>query len=117
MELSWTDKSFLGLLLISIILCFMSLRKKHTRRAFQRIFHRPIAVSAGIVLLFFLVIGVLDSIHLKQDSIGEETEISSLDNDSILDKILSPLGSNYENTYSAPLALNLYSIETRFVKG
>lgn len=57
---------------------------------------------------------MLDSIHLNQSS----TEIKNAppgQNDSMLDKILMPLGAVYEKTYSAPLALNVYSVETMLV--
>lgn len=102
MELLWTDQCFLGVLIISLIITLVSLRKVHTRQAFKRIFRRPLAVSAGIVLCFFLAIGVIDSIHLHQ-------------NDSVLDRVMAPLGASFEKTYSAPLALNLYSVETILV--
>ncbi|KTD31504.1 ABC transporter permease [Legionella maceachernii] len=117
MELLWTDQCFLSVLLISLIISLISLRKRHIRRAFQRILHRPLAVSAGIVLLFFLIIGIMDSIHLTSRAIDENTELSTIQNNSILDRLLAPLGSTYEKTYSAPLALNLYSSETVLVKG
>ncbi|WP_026069371.1 hypothetical protein [Legionella tunisiensis] len=32
--------------------------------------------------------------------------------DSLLDRVMAPLGGSFEKTYSAPLALNLYSVET-----
>ncbi|VEH34484.1 ABC transporter permease [Legionella sainthelensi] len=63
-EFLWTDKCFLTLLVLSILVILSSLRKQHVRRSFSIILHRPIAVSAGIILLFFIAIGVLDSIHL-----------------------------------------------------
>lgn len=116
MELLWSDKCFLGVLIIGLIITLISLRKKHIRKAFQRIFHKPLAISAGIVLLFFLIIGVLDSIHIHQ-SMGPEFEFANNERDSLLDRILAPLGETYEGTYSAPLALHLYSVETIFVKG
>lgn len=102
MELLWTDQCFLGVLIISLIITLVSLRKVHTRQAFKRIFRRPLAVSAGIVLCFFLAIGVIDSIHLHP-------------NDSVLDRVMAPLGASFEKTYSAPLALNLYSVEAVLV--
>ena len=100
----WTDQCFLGVLIISVILIIRGLRKEHIRRAFLTIFKNPIAVSATIVLLFFLAIAVLDSIHSSTPA-------------SLLDGILAPLGEQYEKTYSAPLALTLYSSETVLVDG
>jgi peptide/nickel transport system permease protein len=100
----WTDKFFLGILLFCLILIGRGLRKEHIRRAFLSIFKNPIAVSAGILLLLFLIIAVLDSIHLTTPS-------------TLLDRALAPLGGVYEKTYSAPFALTLYSSETTLVKG
>ena len=117
MELLWTDKCFLAVLFLSLIITFLSLRKKHNRRAFLRIAHNPLAVSAGIILFFFLVIGLLDSIHLQAAATANKSEIAAIENNSILDRILAPLGFSYEKTYSAPLALNLYSVEAVLVNG
>ncbi|CDZ78898.1 Glutathione transport system permease protein GsiD [Legionella massiliensis] len=117
MELLWTDKCFLAVLSISLIIILSSLRRRHIRKAFQRISHQPLALSAGIVLLFFLLIGVLDSIHIHPPQSESDSEIAVSEHDTLLDSILAPLGSSYEKTYSAPLALNLYSVETVFVKG
>ncbi len=117
MELLWTDVCLLGLLLISLVITLVSLRKRHVRRAFLRIGHRPLAVSAGVVLLFFLAIGVLDSVHLSSIAVGEDAGITAAQNNSLLDRLLAPLGNTYERTYSAPLALNLSSMETVFING
>ena len=102
----WTDQCFLFVLIVSIILIIRGLRKEPIRRAVLSIFKKPIAMSASIILLFFLVIGVLDSIH-----------VTSTRADSLLDSILFPLGDKYEKTYSAPLSLTLFSSETVFVEG
>lgn len=109
LELLWTDQCFLLVLFLSGLVFLKMRRKEHVQRAFKKIFKQPIAVSASIVLLFFLIIGVLDSIHLKTKTQHQP--------DSLLDRILAPLGSEYEKTYSAPLALTVYSSETRSVNG
>ena len=100
----WTDQCFLSVLVIGFLLIINGLKKEHIRRAFLHIFKKPIAVSSAIILLIFLVIGVLDSIHLSTSS-------------SVLDRLMAPLDKEYEKTYSAPLALALYSSEMVFVKG
>lgn len=109
----WTDQCFLGVLMMGLLLTVYSLRREHNRRAFKQLFRKPLSVSAGIVLGFFLVIGILDSIHLK-----DKTDKVSSDNakaSTLLERLLAPLGQTYEKTYSAPLALNLYSTETVLV--
>ena len=103
----WTDQCFLAVLIIGLLLMVKGMRKEQNRRAFLSIFRKPIAASAVIVLLFFLSIGVLDSVHFKTKTPAG----------SILDSILAPLGDDYEKTYSAPLALTLYASEAVFVQG
>lgn len=110
-EFLWTDKCFLILLTLGFIAILVSLRKQPIRQSFYIILHRPIAVSAGIVLFVFVLIGVLDSIHFKDVSAGSENATS------VLDKILAPIGDIYEKTYSAPLALNMFVTETELVDG
>jgi peptide/nickel transport system permease protein len=74
------------------------------------ILHRPIAVSAGIILLAFISIGVLDSIHFQPNNQSD----SSI---SVLDKLLSPIDEINEKTYSAPLALYQFVTDTMLVNG
>ncbi|MDX1837938.1 ABC transporter permease [Legionella taurinensis] len=111
----WTDQCFLGVLVIGLLLTLYSLRREHNRRAFKQLFRKPLSVSAGIVLGFFLVIGILDSIHLKDkpDNVSNDNAKAS----TLLERLLAPLGQTYEKTYSAPLALNLFSTETVLVDG
>lgn len=111
LELLWTDKCFLTLLVVSLFTILLSLRKQHIKLSFSIILHRPLAISAGMVLLLFLTIGVLDSIHIQ--SIKGKTENTQ----SLLDKILSPIGNVYEKTYSAPLALTQFVSETKLING
>ncbi|KTC79968.1 ABC transporter permease [Legionella cherrii] len=110
-EFLWTDKCFLTLLTLSVLVILWSLRKQHIRRSFTLILRRPIAVSAGIILLFFITIGVLDSIHLT--AVKKEAETST----TVLDRILSPIDEISEKTYSAPLALRQFISETTLVNG
>lgn len=113
--LLWTDQCFLGVLIIGALLTLYSLRREHNRRAFKQLFRKPLSVSAGIVLSFFLVIGILDSIHLRDNAGQGRSENGKAS--TLLERILAPLGQTYEKTYSAPLALNLYSTETVLVDG
>jgi len=113
MYLLWTDRFFLSMLLIVLILSLISLRHYPARRTLQGLFQRPLAIASGIVLFFFLSIGVLDSIHFKV----EKQKAGTSELMSILDKILAPVGTFYEKTYSAPLALTLYSTETVIKNG
>lgn len=117
MEFFLTDKCFLFVLFIGSIICLSGLRKRPTRQALSRLWQRPLALSSAIILLFFLCIAVLDSIHLNQQFFAGKSALSVKEQSSLLDYFLFPLGSIYEKTYSAPLALESYSAETVFVAG
>jgi peptide/nickel transport system permease protein len=69
----------------------------------------PFAVAAGILLLVFFAIALLDCLHLSNQRIDERN--------TLLDYVLSPLGEKYEKTFSAPLSLVAYVSETRFKEG
>lgn len=104
---SWTDQCFLIILLLSILAILKNLRKQHVKRALRHIFQKPVAVSSAVILSFFLVVAILDSIHVDMD--GDVTSTSFTN--SVLDRVLSPLPNTFEQTYSAPLSLFLYSPE------
>ncbi|MBI2785601.1 MAG: ABC transporter permease [Legionella longbeachae] len=110
-DLLWTDKCFLILLTSATLVILFSLRKQHIRQAFSIMMHKPIAVSAGIILIFFIVIGVLDSIHFVPAKHASESSIS------LLDKMLAPIDVSCEKTYSAPMALRQFNTETVLVDG
>jgi peptide/nickel transport system permease protein len=106
----WTDICFLTVLTLGLFSTLLSLRKRHIRHSFSIILHKPVAVSASIVLLLFLLIGVLDCIQIKSTQGSENTS-------SLLDRLLYPLGETYEKTYSAPMSLKSFVTETRLIDG
>ncbi|NUM81916.1 ABC transporter permease, partial [bacterium] len=63
----------------------------------------------------FIIVGLLDTLHfrpaLEQKNSHGET-IYSVEVLSVLDLLLTPLRTNVEKTYSAPLATHLYAKET-----
>lgn len=110
-DLLWTDWCFLSFLVIALIIILLALRKAHIRRSFSIILQRPLAVSAGIILLFFLLIGIMDSIHYRTANADSEQ------GQSVLDYVLAPIGSTYEKTYSAPLSLTSFVTDTQLIDG
>ena len=52
----WTDICFLMLLMVSLCLVVYGLRKQPIRASLSIILHKPVAVSAGIVLFLFLML-------------------------------------------------------------
>ncbi len=116
MTLLGTDWCFLSVLSVSALLIGVSLRKEHARLSWRRLLAKPIAVSAGIVFLCFLGVGVLDSLHFKWSYMEPSGEVHE-HQESILEHLLFPLGNFYETTYSAPLALKAYDQEVIVKQG
>jgi len=110
----WSDGCFLGVLLVSAVCIIWSARKPHHRMAFKRLFEKPVAVSAAIFLSFFLMIAVIDSIPAHHDP-GSVSQ--SMQQTTLLDKALAPIGVMGETTYSSPLALTSYVSKTVWVHG
>jgi peptide/nickel transport system permease protein len=70
------------------------------RVAWQQVLHNKQGIVSGLILLTFVSIGLLDSIHFRL-SIGSSTI-------SLLDYLLWPLGHASEESYSSPFSLHLF---------
>ncbi len=110
MVILWTDA-------LIFILCFIVLAsaaylrgKEHIQRPLRQIAHNTTGMVSLTVLLFFIGIGLLDSVHYQaSDNNGQST--ASHEIISLLDAWAEPLRKRGEKTYSAPFALTLYSKE------
>ncbi|HCZ49633.1 MAG TPA: peptide ABC transporter permease, partial [Gammaproteobacteria bacterium] len=71
---------------------------------------RPAAVAALVILLPYIGVALLDSLHFRAVNPADG---ASAGVQSVLDRLLTPLRTRTETTYSAPLALHSYSKETR----
>jgi peptide/nickel transport system permease protein len=105
MTLLWTDVLILLLLLATIGISFYLHDKEHIQRPLNKVKNSKVGMVSLVVLVFFLGIGLLDSIHFKPKQ-NSSNEIISL-----LDYIATPLREHNEKTYSAPFATTLYSKE------
>ncbi|MDP1664947.1 MAG: ABC transporter permease [Methylobacter sp.] len=105
MVVLWTD-ALIYLLIVVILALGLYLRgKEHIKRPLQQISRSKIGMVSLVVLLFFVLIGLLDSVHFKPAD-DKKNEIISL-----LDDWATPLREHGEKTYSAPFATTLYSKE------
>ena len=80
---------------------------------------RPVAMVSSMVLGFFLVVALTDSIHYREAlpaSPGQAIQYSS-EAISVLDKVLQPLASARERSYSEPLAAVAFRKETFELEG
>ncbi len=105
MVILWTDALIFMLVFILIGLALYLRGKAHIKRPLQKIANNNSAMVSLVVLLFFVLIGLLDSVHFKPAG-DNGNEIISL-----LDHWAKPLREHGEKTYSAPFATTLYSKE------
>ncbi len=105
MVILWTDALIYLLLAMSLLLALSVRGKTHLRRPWQKITSNRTGMVACVFLLFFMVIGLIDSIHYKPENSGNNEIISLLDN------LANHLREHPEKTYSAPFATHLYSKE------
>ena len=114
MPVIFITDAFIFLLVGMVVAYILYARKhEHLRAPWRNVVRRPLAMSAAVVLLVYIFIGLLDSIHfhpqLENNEQGKtvySTQISSL-----LDVVLKDLKNNTERTYSAPLASFSFSKE------
>ena len=105
MVILWTD-ALIYILVFAVLGLVIYLRgKAHIKRPLQKIARNKVGMASLVVLLFFVQIGFLDSIHFKP------TDTKSNEIISLLDYWATPLRAHGEKTYSAPFATTLYSKE------
>jgi peptide/nickel transport system permease protein len=76
---------------------------------------RPVAMVSSMILGFFMLIALADSIHFRESlapSSGTTTVQYSSEAISVLDKLLQPLATARERSYSEPLAAIGFRKET-----
>ncbi|MDT8407434.1 MAG: ABC transporter permease [Methylococcales bacterium] len=98
----WTDALLWGLVLVMALGLAAARSRPELKRPFAKLAEHPSGVVALAVLLFFLSVALLDSVHYQKSG-GEVL--------SVLDTLLTPLRDGQEKTYSAPFASQLYSSE------
>uniref|UniRef100_UPI002FD978CE ABC transporter permease n=1 Tax=Methylococcus capsulatus TaxID=414 RepID=UPI002FD978CE len=110
LTLFWTDALFLLLLAMLGGLIWYSRRHEHLRRPWRKVARSRSAMVSAVILLAYLFIAVLDSIHFLPPD-GEGGVRYKTEPVSVLDWFLTPLRTRVEKTYSAPLAVQGYARE------
>lgn len=105
MVVLWTD-ALIFLLVGSLLACSSYLHgKDYIQRPLQQIAASKVGMVSLVILLFFVAIGLMDSIHFKPTNSNNNEIIS------VLDYAVPVLREHSEKTYSAPFAAQLYSKE------
>lgn len=100
----WTDWMIWGLVVSFVNLGLLVRRSPQVGAQWLGIFESKLAMSSAIILLSYLCIALLDSIHFQTQGATGVTEYRSL-----LDGIFSHLALLQERTYSAPFATTEYT--------
>ena len=101
-----TDALIFILVLMVFPYVFYARHYEHLRTPWHAVACRPLAMSAAIILVIYIVVGLLDSVHFhpKLESTKSSDTTYSTEVTSLLDLVLDDLNKNTERTYSAPLA-------------
>mgnify|MGYP001814934304 FL=1 len=111
----WTDALVFLLLFAVMLFGLYARRKPHLRAPWRHIFTGRIAAMSSVILLSYVIIGFLDSLHfrLPLESRGESQEAHyAVEVLSVLDVLLGPVRTQVEKSYSAPFATHLFTRET-----
>jgi peptide/nickel transport system permease protein len=110
----WSDALVYLLLASGLVAIWHVRRHEHLLLPWRRVAHNPVAMVSLLLLFIFLLVGMLDTLHyrvgLQEKNAGETVYAPEVL--SVFDKLVEPLRLHTEKTYSAPLALTLYAMET-----
>ncbi len=110
----WSDALVFLLIAACITATLYVRRREHLLLPWRRVAQSSMAMVSLLVLSLFLLVGLLDTLHfriaLPQSNNGEK--VYSPEVLSVFDKVVEPLRTHTEKTYSAPFALTLYAKES-----
>jgi len=118
---SWLCQNIIACAIVAIvaIVAYMLSRREYWRLAAREVMHNRLAMASFVILTLYASVAFLDSIGWRSPIIDLETGKPSLHpvtgkvmmdrGGSALDRILKPLSSRKESTYSAPLAKTLFT--------
>lgn len=119
----WTDL-VLWLLVLAVALYVRHvLRSPNLRATWRHVTHSAPAMCSAVVLLAFMTVALLDSIHFRPrlpavaTASGEATVAYATRTYSLLDQLLMHAIESREKTYSAPLSYQSLQKETVIVDG
>ena len=117
-EIFWTDALIWLLVATVAIFAWYVRRQPHLLAPWRRVGESASGMAALTVLVVFVVIGLLDSIHYRAALPGGAAKaLYAGEVRSVLDDVLAPLRARREKTYSAPFAAHLFAKETVTLPG
>ena len=109
----WTDILIYVLVIAVVAFSAYAMHHEHLRAPWRQVWRRPLAMAALLVLLVYIVLGLMDSVHLrlKLSGANEATAQYSSDIVSVLDLLGTPLRMRTEVTFSAPFGTHAFTRE------
>jgi len=111
----WTDVLVWLLVLCALGYALYARGREHLAAPWRRVLTSPAAMSSTVLLLAFLVVGLLDSVHYRPVLDGRQADgkpVLAVEVVSALDWLAHDLRTRTEKTYSAPFATHGYQKET-----
>jgi len=96
----WTDALIFILIATVLWLIFGAAQKDYLRQQWRKAYAHPARMASMVILLCFVVIGIVDSLHYRQHT----NQVKS-----VLDWLMQPTAEQQETTYSAPFATELFT--------
>ncbi len=103
----WTDALIFLLVVIVLAFAWYARRHEHLRAPWREVVRGRIAVASLVVLAFYTLTGLLDSMHYREAlpmQAGQVEVQYAGETISVLDALLGSVRTQVEKTYSAPFA-------------
>ena len=110
----WSDALVFLLFAAGIACAWYVRQREHLLLPWRRVARNSTAMVSLLMLSFFLIVGLLDTLHYRAALPGHNgvATVYSPEVLSVFDKLVTPLRVQTEKTYSAPLAATLYAKES-----
>lgn len=115
MVVLWTDRMIYILVLAIVVFAHQARHKEHLRAPWRHVARRPLAMSSLVILLFYVAVGLMDSVHFRQSLQQQQGQAETHYAGkvlSLLDLLTAGLRQRQEKTYSSPLSVYQFSKET-----
>ncbi len=109
--LLWSDALFFLLVAVTLAGGIWASRVEHLRLAWRRVGQSRAGMAAAMLLLAFVLVALLDSLHYRERLPGAQ-ENYAVEVHSAFDALLTGLRTRSEKTYSAPLATHSFAKES-----
>lgn len=108
-----TDALFFVLTAAIVLFVMMARKREHLRRPWEKVIKRTTGAVSLVVLICYYSIALLDSMHFRpklENATDSEYQYSN-EILSVLDIVMTPMRTQVEKTFSAPLETQLFSKE------